>query len=203
MNDEKIDNTENLQQKEYIEKEKAFYSAMVSAWINTRIEKDKQLLTLSVTAIGVLVTLLRTLGVSNFTQLLLFSFALLSFLITVISIICILDRNALHIEKILKENQTQDKWLEFLDKIAAISFVFGIILVVIIGISSTRLNLSEKQVTMSQEQHRNKQHQQWEEKHSMTGVSKLRPQPPKTPTQPSQPPVAPTKNPEAQNSSDK
>jgi flagellar biosynthesis component FlhA len=31
MNDEKIDNTENLQQKEYIEKEKAFYSAMVSA----------------------------------------------------------------------------------------------------------------------------------------------------------------------------
>lgn len=198
MNDEKIDITDNLQQKEYIEKEKAFYSAMVSAWINTRIERDKQLLTLSVTAIGVLVTLLRTISVSNFTQLILFSCTLLSFLITVISIIYILDRNALHIEKILSENQTQDEILIVLDKIAGFSFMIGIILVVIIGINSAAVNLSDKKVSMNQEQN-----QQREEKHNMNGVSKLRPQPPKTPAQPSQPPVTPTKNPEDQNSSDK
>lgn len=203
MNDDKIDITDNLQQKEYIEKEKAFYSAMVSAWINTRIERDKQLLTLSVTAIGVLVTLLRTIGVSNFTQLLLFSFALLSFLITVISIIYILDRNALHIEKILNENQTQDGILMIVDKIAGFSFSIGIILVVIIGINSAILNLSEKKTSMSQEQHLNKQHQQREEKHSMAGVSKLRPQPPKAPEQPCKPPEKPTQNQGSQNSSGK
>jgi hypothetical protein len=176
---------------------------MVSAWINTRIERDKQLLTLSVTAIGVLVTLLRTIGVSNFTQLLLFSFALLSFLITVISIIYILDRNALHIEKILNENQTQDGILMIVDKIAGFSFSIGIILVVIIGINSAILNLSEKKTSMSQEQHLNKQHQQQGEKHSMAGVSKLRPQPPKAPEQPCKPPEKPTQNQGSQNSSGK
>jgi hypothetical protein len=110
----------------------------------------------------------------------------------------VLDRNALHIEKILSENQTQDEILIVLDKIAGFSFMIGIILVVIIGINSAAVNLSDKKVSMNQEQN-----QQREEKHNMNGVSKLRPQPPKTPAQPSQPPVTPTKNPEDQNSSDK
>ncbi|WP_016951134.1 hypothetical protein [Anabaena sp. PCC 7108] len=124
-------------------------------------------------------------------------------MITVISIIYILDRNALHIEKILSENQTQDKILMLLDKIAELGFITGIILVVIIGINSATLNLSEKKTSMSQEQHLNKQHQQREEKHSMSGASQLRPQSPKPAAQPPKPPETPPKNPGSQNSSDK
>jgi hypothetical protein len=35
---------ESLNQDDYEAKEKMFYSAMISAWLNTKIERDKQLL---------------------------------------------------------------------------------------------------------------------------------------------------------------
>ncbi|WP_071188582.1 hypothetical protein [Trichormus sp. NMC-1] len=183
---------ESLNKEEYEAKDRAFYSAMISAWLNTRIERDKQLLGLSSTAIGLLVTLLRTVGVSNLWQMALFGFALLFFLITVIAVICILDRNASHIEKMLVESETQDKGLEFLDKIAEISFIFGMILVVIIGISSAKINLNEKKVSMNLERQLNKQYHIHVGEKSWNGLEKLRPQPPKEPQTPPPNPSPPT-----------
>ena len=173
---------ESLNKEEYEAKDRAFYSAMISAWLNTKIERDKQLLGLSSTAKGLLVTLLRTTGVSNYIQISLFSFALFFFLITVIAVVCILDRNAKYIQEMLKQNKAQDKILIILDYVAIISFILGIILVVIIGVSSADMESKEKNLTMSNTKRINIDYQvNKEDKKSWTGISELRPQPPKAP----------------------
>jgi hypothetical protein len=166
---------ENSDKNDCEAKERLFYSAMLGAWLNTRLELDKQLLGLSVTAIGLLVTLLRTVGVSNFSQIVLFGFALFAFLTTVISVIYILRENSKHIEKLLNSSEAESQFLTVLDKIAGISFVMGMMLTVTIGIHSAVINLSEKGAIMSQEQPKNFSIQT----DSWNGVNKLRPQPPK------------------------
>jgi uncharacterized protein (DUF4415 family) len=170
---------------DYEAKEKAFYNAMISAWLNTRLERDKQLLGLSVTAIGLLVTLLRTVGVSNYSQVVFFGLALLAFMITVFSVIYILGENSTHIEKVLENSETESKFLTCLDKAAGISFILGMLLVIIIGIQSAAINLNEKVISMNQEKSSETQLQSVTNKESWSGVAKLRPQPPKdSPTTP-------------------
>jgi hypothetical protein len=175
---------ESLNEEDYKAKDRAFYSAMISAWLNTRIERDKQLLGLSVTAIGLLVTLLRTVGVSSFSQMILFGFALFAFLTTVISVIYVLDKNAAHIEEMLRGVTTESQALKILDKTAEISFVLGMLMIVIIGMHSAAINLSEQGTSMSKEKQSNTHHQSVTDKDSWNGVSKLRPQPPKPPQTP-------------------
>ncbi|MDA8663964.1 hypothetical protein N9L66_03280 [Porticoccaceae bacterium] len=41
----------------------AYYSTMLSAWIETKMERDKTLVTLSAAGIGLLVTILTVIGV--------------------------------------------------------------------------------------------------------------------------------------------
>jgi hypothetical protein len=182
---------ESSDTEDYEAKEKAFYTAMIGAWLNTRLERDKQLLGLSVTAIGLLVTLLKTIGVSNLSQIILYGFALFAFLITVVSVIYILGENSTHIEKILESSETQSMTLMYLDKVAGISFVVGMVLIVIIGMHSAMINLSEKGTIMSQEKSPDTHCQSRINNDSWNGVAKLRPQPPKTsPTTPNTAPSA-------------
>ncbi|MGC9491547.1 hypothetical protein, partial [Vibrio genomosp. F10] len=82
------------------EKEVEFYAATVGAWLNTKFELDKSLLTLSTGAIGLLVTLLTTVGASSVEGLVLYFVALLCFLVCVISILLVFKRNAKHLEGI-------------------------------------------------------------------------------------------------------
>jgi hypothetical protein len=116
---------------------------LVNASINTQIERERQLLTLSSSAIALLVTLLRTVGVSNSLQIVFFSVALIAFLITVILVLEILNNNAKYIDQILRGRGTQNKY-QFLNRYATISFMIGIITVVIIGIYSAIMSLSER-----------------------------------------------------------
>lgn len=176
-----VETMKSLDKEEFEAKDKAFYSAMVGAWLNTKLERDKQLLGLSVTAIGLLVTLLRTVGVSSFSQTILFGFALFSFLITVISAIYILDKNATHIEEMLRESEEESIALMILDKVVGISFVIGMVLIVMIGIHSALINLDEKGVNMSQEKSSNINNQSVTNNDSWNGVARLRPQPPSSP----------------------
>lgn len=56
------------------EKDVAFYGAVVNAWIGTKMEFDKSLLTMSLAGIGVIVSLLTTVGMGSL-------FALVTFLV--------------------------------------------------------------------------------------------------------------------------
>jgi hypothetical protein len=122
-------------------REKAFHNVLMGAWLNTKFERDKQLLGISATAIGLLVTLLRTGGVRDSSQLIVFSLALLAFLVTIVSALWILDANSTHIENVLNGSETESKTLMRLDKFAGVSFVSGMLLVVAIGIISAQTNL--------------------------------------------------------------
>lgn len=154
---------------------------MLSAWLNTKLERDKQLLTLSTSAIGLLVTLLRTVGVANWLQVGFFGTALIAFLFSVISILGILGKNATYIEEMLNGSETEDRQLAFLDRSATVSFIIGMIMVVIIGMYSATISLSEKGTNMNQDNSGNIDHRESViiNADSWNGAHKLRPEPPK------------------------
>jgi hypothetical protein len=87
-----------------IGKENAYYSALYSGWINTRIESDKSLLTLSVSAIGLLFTILVTINITDYFILILFILSISSFLSSAIIIIKVLDKNADLLQAIANNN---------------------------------------------------------------------------------------------------
>lgn len=117
-------------QEDHKEKDNIFYSAMINAWLTTKIELDKKMLGLSVVFIGLIITL-ETIFYLSDLKLILFAFALVMFLITTISVVFIMNRNATYIEKLLLSNKTEDNLLVLLDKTAQFSFVLGMITIVI------------------------------------------------------------------------
>jgi hypothetical protein len=177
---EDLKNIKNLNE-DYEAKDRLFYSAMINAWLQTKIERDKQLLTLSSSAIGLLVTLLRTGGVSSWLQIALFSAALFAFLVTVISILIILGKNATRIQEALNGSETRNRALALLDEVATISFIMGMIMVVIIGIYSATSSLGEKGTNMNKDNIGNISRHSvgTNRRDSWNDVHKLRPQPPK------------------------
>ncbi|MFT0635166.1 hypothetical protein ACMFY5_24075, partial [Pseudomonas sihuiensis] len=62
-------------------KEVEFYSANLNAWFNTRFEHDKSLLTLSAGGVGLLITLISTVGVRSIETLILYIFSLFCFIL--------------------------------------------------------------------------------------------------------------------------
>src|SRR5258708_3002963 len=85
-------------------KDVAFYSATVNAWIQTRMEKDKTLLTLSSAAIGLLATLASTVGPSTLWQFWIYVVAGGCFVVTAVTSIVVFDRNSTHLEAVIRRN---------------------------------------------------------------------------------------------------
>ncbi|MDD5272410.1 MAG: hypothetical protein PHU14_06780 [Methylovulum sp.] len=141
------DNTDDTIQK----KEIAFYTASVTAWYNTSLEHDKSLFTMSVAGIGLLTTLVRTIGVSSAETLVLYIVAMLSFLICLVIILVIFKKNRAYIEQMIQGQQTTDKSLAILDNVAIVSFGIAVILSTIIGVSSTINSYTTTAVQMANE----------------------------------------------------
>ena len=78
-----------------------FYGAGVTAWFNTALEHDKSILALSAAGIGLLITLLTTTGLASAEALLLYVGAILSFLLSIICVLFIFNRNKGYIEKVI------------------------------------------------------------------------------------------------------
>jgi hypothetical protein len=118
-------------------KDVAFYSATVNAWIQTRMEKDKTLLTLSSAAIGLLATLSSTVGPSTLCQFWIYVMAASCFVVTVITTILVFDRNSTHLEAVAKRNAVgTDVVLTRLDTLKFATFVIGIVLTAVIAASA-------------------------------------------------------------------
>lgn len=118
------------------EKEIAYYTALVNAWINTKMERDKTLLILSSGGVGILVTLLSTIGAVNCIGIIFYMLAFISFVITMIVLVTIFDKNAKHIEDTIKGKKDSDPKLDFLDNLSLWAFILGAIFAIIIGINS-------------------------------------------------------------------
>ena len=116
------------------DKKKEYYAAQANAWFNTRLEYDKSLLVLSAGAIGLLVTLLTTVGVETFTLLYIYIGSLICFIICLFSVLTIFFWNSKHLEDLIAGKKTYDSLLAVLDKISIVTFIIGIILASIIGL---------------------------------------------------------------------
>lgn len=134
------------------DKELQFYSAVVNAWFSTRAELDRSLLTLSAGGIGLLITLLSTVGVNSVEGVVLYVAALLSFLICLGSVLWIFARNASHLQEIIHQDTPADRILGVLDIAAAISFLVAAVLSCIIGIATAVQSFQSREVDMSENQ---------------------------------------------------
>jgi len=128
----------NIEESEKInsEKEIQYYSALVNSWFSTKLEKDKTIITLPAGAIGLLVTLITAVGTTSLLVLLAFVLSILCFIISTISVIIIFDKNAKYLEKLKDNKEANDPLLNHLDRVAFFSFIFGIFLAFIIGLSA-------------------------------------------------------------------
>lgn len=114
----------------------AYYSVLLTAWIQTRMEQDKTLVALSIAAIGLLITLLTTTGVQSYLEMVLYCYALLGFIITIWLSLEIYGMNSRHIEEALKGSSENNPTLESYDKWVKKAFIFAIVCAIIIGVIS-------------------------------------------------------------------
>lgn len=132
------------------QEELEFYSASVNAWYGTALEHDKSLLTLSAGGIGLLITLLTMDELKSCLSLVLYSVAILCFVVCLISVLKIFNGNREHIIKLFQgDDNLHDPKLEMLDKIAFWSFIFGVIFSVIVGVTTAYQQFSKKDTTMT------------------------------------------------------
>lgn len=156
----------------------AHYSVLLGAWIETRMERDKTLVTLSAAAIGLLVTILTTVGVKRFWEIPFFAVAVLSFLVTIWSSLQIYQLNSQHIEAAIKGSSERDPQLEKYDKWSIRAFIVGVIAALLIGIlsASSQLLIHEEK-TMSDQKSSKDSGKPTTLKESVNGVTELHPAP--------------------------
>jgi hypothetical protein len=158
----------------------AHYSVMLDAWIQTRMALDKSLITLSAGGIGVLVTLLTTVGVARRPwQIYLYLASFIGFLLTIGLALMIYRKNAELIENDSRGKSSEDLRLKLFDISAILAFCIGATFAVTIAVSSA-LTETPKESAMPDY-----------EKRSLDGLSDLKPQPPEQPPAATQQPSGP------------
>ena len=119
-------NTDNSD--EHTQRKVAYYSALINAWIQSRMEVDKTLIIISSAGIGLLVTIITTLGISNTAEFLIFIGAFVSFFIVIVTCIIVLDKNPHYIKSILYKEDNKETKLDVYDKLAKSFFVIAVAL---------------------------------------------------------------------------
>ena len=140
---------EKLQLSEESQKRVEYYAASYNAWFNTSLEHDKSLLALSAGGIGLLLTLLTTVGLSSAEALVLYIGAITCFVVALIVILFVFRRNRTHIEDILSGKSTSnDPLLTILDATALWAFGVGVVFTAFIGFAAAINSYSSKEKTM-------------------------------------------------------
>lgn len=129
-----------------------FYAASVTAWFNTSLEHDKSLLALSAGGIGLLLTLLTTVGLTSAEALVLYVCAIVSFVVALVTVLVVFRRNRNYIEDVLSGKATSnDPLLTKLDKTASWAFGIGALFTAVIGIAAAVNSYSIKVKSMAHE----------------------------------------------------
>jgi hypothetical protein len=123
-------------------KEVEFYAASVNGFINTALEHDKSIFTLSAGGIGLLATMMP--GISSWSMLVMYGCAIGAFLVSLLIVLSIFSLNRKHILKVLGGNPDPDRWLTVLDVSAKVAFGAGAALTVYIGISGAQASYQDK-----------------------------------------------------------
>ncbi len=123
---------EQLEAELFNNKKVEFYSQLINAWLTTRMERDKTILTLSTAGLGVLVTFFNNISVNY--NLIFYILALLSFIIAILSGLFIFSENADYCLSIVNEEPYQnEKLMKYCDKTLLISFLCGLFFSVVLS----------------------------------------------------------------------
>ena len=115
----------------YNEKSVAYYAESVAAWYQTKLERDKSILTISAGAIGLMITLscsFLTDKTFNWAVFILFLVSTIFFAATIVCSIIIFNKNAGYIEHVLKEETPHSMGLY--DWISWVFFILGIVVAI-------------------------------------------------------------------------
>ena len=156
----------------------AHYSVLLGAWIQTKMERDKTLVTLSAAAIGLLVTILTTVGVKSFWEVPFFAVAVVSFLVTIWSSLAIYQLNSKHLEDAIRGSSEKDPRLEKYDKRSIRAFIVGSLAALIIGLLSASFQVHKpKDNAMADKENtsQNAGKQTTTLKESVNGITNLNP----------------------------
>lgn len=126
------------------EKRVAWYSALVSAFVDSSIERDKSLLTLSSGGIAILITIMTTVGLASLRDLILLIVAAVAFLIAIFLLLIIFNMNKKYLIKLANDDKTQKPPLKIFDRIVFACFIIGIVSALLVGISSSINQLQKK-----------------------------------------------------------
>lgn len=149
---------------------------LLEAWIETRRETDRTLITLASGGIALLVTLQTTLGVHSVLQLGLYAAGLLAFLVVVLSGLWILRRDAVLLAALIREgSQPADRMLWWLDRVVVSSFVLGVVISGLLGITTGAASLAEESGSMNKPKSGSSEITPDREKKSMDGLQDLIP----------------------------
>ena len=158
----------------------AHYSVLLTAFIQTKMDRDKMLVTLSSAGIGLLIAVLTAVGVTYVWEVALYAVALLAFGITIVSLIRVFDLNSKFIEDQLRGSNSGTKIkLKRLDHLSLICFAVALLSIVILGSASGIMNLIEtgdNGMTNEQSLPDANQEKQREQK-SLDGLERLKPEP--------------------------
>ena len=130
MNDNTTDTNNEKSQKKV-----AYYSALVNAWIQTKMEVDKTLIIISSAGIGFLITIISKLDINNVTELIIYLSAFISFFIVIITCVEVFRKNAVYIKNIIDEKDDNHKSLDTYSFVAKLFFTLALIFILILGIS--------------------------------------------------------------------
>jgi hypothetical protein len=131
-----------------------FYASSVDAWYNSALEHDKSLLALSAGGIGLLVTLLTTVGPASAAGLVLYVIAIMAFLATIGFVLWIFRRNRDYIQGLFSgKGKIDDPVLARLDTMAALAFGIGVAFTAVVGVAAAihSYTASSKEKVMSNE----------------------------------------------------
>jgi hypothetical protein len=120
----------------------AHYSVMLGAWMQTKMEHDKTLVTLSFGGIALLLTIINLTGVWSIWTVLLFLGSFTGFVLTIACALIIYERNATHIESELRGDHRDFK-LAQLDKFLKYTFLVG----AVCAILASTISMWSKQMT--------------------------------------------------------
>ncbi len=166
-----------MEDNSYKEKDVAFYSAALQAWYTTRFERDKHLLSLSTAGIGLLVTLLTTVGAGSGYTVVMYVCALVPYISCMIAVLLIFQRNSDHLQNVVQGKDESDPILRILDKFASSAFIVGVVFTMLVGCFSAMDQHNSKESSMSKDKMIMVEQGSSSEKKSVNGAGTMRPAP--------------------------
>ena len=164
------------------ERDRAWYSAAVAGWIDSRMERDRSLISLSAGGLGLLITILSTVGPARRWLLWLYLLAAIAFLVTCLACLSVFSANARHLEKLAAGQEGISTRLSRHDTLSMWSFGLGITVSLAIAlITAFSTSTHESPPMAGKFEDKGTSPSKYGEK-SLSGIENLRPTPKPAPT---------------------